>query len=39
MMIGTPRENQILFIAKLTCLNLLCVVVATGAGSSLVKTS
>jgi len=23
MMIGTPRENEILFIAKLTCLNLL----------------
>ncbi len=37
MMIGTLRENQILFIAKLTCLNLLLMLLQLGRGLLLLK--
>lgn len=39
MMIGTPRENEILFIAKLTCLNLLLLLLQLGWGLLLLKLS
>jgi hypothetical protein len=37
MMIGTLRENQILFIAKFACLNLLLLLLQLGWGLLLLK--